>query len=86
MFTTVSNKSVHCEVKTLLGMLGFIYVGQNLLLFFPFFKRSRKCLSSPDKTHQATEYLHPVIFCNYEPYKHCINIAIPLGGTDCLSF
>lgn len=85
MFTTVANKTVHSEVKTPLGLPVFIYVEQN---YFPVFQESEIFQHSKisNLTHQAAEHLYGVKFCNYESYKHCINITIPLRETDCLSF
>lgn len=63
------------------------YLCRTELAIFLFFKRSQKyCSKSWNITHQAAEFLFGVIFCNYESYKHCINITIPLREIDCLTF
>ena len=37
-------------------------------------------------TKQAAKDAYTGIFCNYESYKHCVNITNPLRAADCLCF
>lgn len=57
--------------------------------YFPVFQEESEIFQHStisNITQQAAEYLYGVIFCNYESYKHCINITTSLRETDCLSF
>lgn len=80
MITTTSNKTVHTEVKTPLGLPDFIYVEQNLLHYYiPVFQEESELFQHSkisNITQQGAEYLYGVIFCNYKSYKHCINITM----------